>query len=80
MITNIENELKYIGRAKSYSIRKNGVVTKHGANGRLISHWSKVNIGKMEIPLLYNDMKKYGELAFKIKVLEVCLLSDINKR
>ena len=80
MITNSENSLKYIGRAKSYSIRKNGNITKHGANGRLKSHWGKVNIGKMEIPLLYNDMKKYGKDAFNIKVLEVCLLSDINKR
>ncbi len=80
MITNKENKLKYIGRAKSYSIRKNGDIIKHGAHGRLKSHWSKVNIGKMEIPLLYNDMKKYGETAFKIKVLEVCLLTDINKR
>ena len=80
MITNSENGLEYIGRAKSYSIRKNGDITKHGAKGRLKSHWSKVNIGKMEIPLLYNDMKKYGNLAFNIKVLEVCLLSDINKR
>jgi hypothetical protein len=80
MIKNTKNNLKYIGRAKSYSIRKNGDIIKHGAHGRLKSHWSKVNIGKMEIPLLYNDMKKYGEFAFKIKVLEVCLLSDINKR
>jgi hypothetical protein len=80
MIKNIENDLKYIGRAKSYSIRKNGNITKHGANGRLKSHWGKVNMGKMEIPLLYNDMKKYGKDAFYIQVLEVCLLTDINKR
>lgn len=80
MITNLENNLKYIGRAKSYSIRKNGNITRHGAKGRLKSHWAKVNIGKMEIPLLYNDMKKYGKDAFNIRVLEVCLLSDINKK
>jgi hypothetical protein len=80
MITNIENNLKYIGRAKSYSIRKDGSIIRHGANGRLKSHWGKVKIDKMEIPLLYNDMKKYGEYAFKIKVLEVCLLPNINKR
>ena len=80
MITNIENGLKYIGRAKSYSIRKNGSIVRHGAKGRLKSHWGKVNIDKMEIPLLYNDMKKYGKDAFKIKVLEVCLLTHINIR
>ena len=80
MITNTENGLKYIGRAKSYSIRKNGNITRHGAKGRLKSHWGKVNIGKMEIPLLYNDMKKYGVTAFKINVLEVCLLTEINKK
>jgi hypothetical protein len=80
MITNIKNGLKYIGRAKSYSIRKGGSIVKHGANGRLKSHWSKVKINKMEIPLLYNDMKNYGEDAFKIKVLEVCLLIDINRK
>jgi len=80
MIKNTKNNLKYIGRAKSYSIRKNGDIIKHGAHGRLKSHWSKVNIGKMEIPLLYNDMKKYGKDAFNIRVLEVCLLTDINKR
>ncbi len=80
MITNIENELKYIGRAKSYSVKKNGSIVKHGATGRLKSHWSKVNIDKLEIPLLYNDMKKYGKHAFTIKVLEVCLLTNINKR
>jgi hypothetical protein len=80
MITNKINNLKYIGRAKSYSIRKNGTIIKHGANGRLKSHWSKVNIGKMEIPLLYNDMIKYGKDAFKIEVLEVCLLSFIHEK
>lgn len=80
MIKNLENNLKYIGRAKSYSIRKNGDITRHGAKGRLKSHWGKVNIDKMEIPLLYNDMKKYGKDAFNIKVLEVCLLLAINKR
>jgi hypothetical protein len=80
MITNIKNGLKYIGRAKSYSIRKDGSIIRHGANGRLKSHWGKVKIDKMEIPLLYNDMKNYGKDAFKIKVLEVCLLTDINRK
>ena len=45
MITNIENGLKYIGRAKSYSIRKNGSIYEHAGDKE-----------KKQIQLQYGDV------------------------
>lgn len=81
MISNNINGLKYIGRAKSFQLHgSNKPPTKHGVKGRLKSHLSKINSGKIEIPLLYNDIIKYGKDNFSVNTLEVCLLENIKER
>jgi hypothetical protein len=81
MITNTIDGKMYIGRAKSYQFHgSDKPPTKHGAKGRFKSHLSKIKSGKIEIPLLYNDIIKYGKDNFKVQTLEVCLLENIKER
>lgn len=80
MITNTVNSKMYIGRTVSFQHHGVKPPTKHGAHGRFKGHWSKVNSGNNEIPLLYADMHKYGKSCFEIKALEVCHRDDVRAR
>lgn len=80
MVTNVSNNKKYIGKA--YSYEKHGIKqpSKYGASGRFRRHCSNALKGSCEIPLLYDDIRLYGKVNFKVETLEVCLKENLKDR
>jgi group I intron endonuclease len=80
MITNNINNKKYIGKAFSYEKHGKKPPSVYGSKGRFKRHKSNVNNGSNEIPLLYEDMRKYGADNFSVETLEVCLKPNLKAR
>lgn len=80
MITNNTNGKKYIGRAFSYEKHGKKPPSYYSSEGRFRRHKSNVANDNMEIPLLYNDMKKLGADKFSVTTLEVCLKADLKAK
>lgn len=80
MITNTVNNKKYIGKAFSYVKHGKKPIRKHGAEGRFHRHIKSAERGCTEIPLLYDDIRKYGKNIFNVSVIEVCLKTELNDR
>lgn len=80
MITNTINNKKYIGKAYSYVKNGNQKIRKHGAQDRFYKHTKAALNNSTEIPLLYDDMRKYGTDNFVVITLEVCLKENLKER
>ena len=76
MLTNIINNKKYIGKAKSFRTNNK----KHGALGRYLDHCSYALQGSIDVPLLYEDMRQNGTEIFIVSTLEVCLIPNLDER
>ncbi len=78
----IENTItnkKYVGQAKSYIIKK-GKIVKHGLTGRYETHIKSALSGSKNCPKLYHSIIKYGKDNFKIFLLEICKLDELNEK
>jgi hypothetical protein len=80
MITNTINNKRYIGKAYSYEKHGKKPPSYYGAAGRLRRHKSNAKRGSEEIPLLYDDMRKFGTDNFVVTTLEVCLKSELKTK
>jgi group I intron endonuclease len=78
MITNRINNKKYIGKAFSYEKHGKKPSSYYSALGRLRRHKSNANKDSDEVPLLYNDMRKYGTDNFVVETLHICLKDDLK--
>lgn len=80
MITNTVNNKKYIGKAYSYVKHSKVPLLRYGALGRFKRHCSNALAGNNEIPLLYDEMRHYGNNNFKVETVEVCLKESLKAR
>jgi hypothetical protein len=80
MITNKVNKMKYIGKAFSYEKHGKRPPSYYSAEGRLRRHKSNATRGDVDIPLLYEDMRKHGTDNFTVETLEVCLKKNLKAR
>jgi hypothetical protein len=78
MITCLKNNKKYIGKSDSFVTKKN---IRQGTHGRFVRHLNYVNSLKHsnDIPLLYKDIREYGETVFQAETLYICNISDLQK-
>lgn len=78
MVTCLKNNKKYIGKSNSYVTKKN---IRQGTHGRFVRHLrdSTSEKSKNDIPLLYEDMRKYGSDNFKTETLYICDKNDLKK-
>ncbi len=80
MITCLENNKKYIGKSDSFVTKKN---VRQGTRGRFVRHLRDANANskksRCDIPLLYEDIRKYEENAFQAETLYICNIKDLKK-
>tara|TARA_A100001015_G_scaffold319696_2_gene443444 strand:- start:3349 stop:4083 length:735 start_codon:yes stop_codon:yes gene_type:complete len=83
LITNIINEVKYVGQAVHFVNLKNNKKKKWGYLGRWNDHINKAKnyvegVYKSTCRYLDSAIRKYGENNFKIEVLKVCKIEELN--
>jgi hypothetical protein len=78
MITCTTNNKRYIGQAVCYKKSKDGVMSKHGSEGRFKAHVNSALKGWHGSRALVNAMKEHGCDKFMLRTLLICDISQMT--